>query len=112
MNVGDICGALFLFVSVCFLVDSSSGNSRLLRGLPYVVEGLLAALLHLVDTASEEGRQQLPAYRVGQRNGRGREKFNFSPPFEEWYFSTLSSTVSKSGKIFHHLCRRLLSFSP
>lgn len=39
-------------------------NARLLLGLPYVVEGLLAALLDLVNTASEEGRRQLPAYRV------------------------------------------------
>ncbi|CAN0125075.1 unnamed protein product, partial [Ectocarpus sp. 12 AP-2014] len=42
-----------------------SGNARLLRGLPYVVEGLLAALLVLVDAGSEEGRSQLAAYRKG-----------------------------------------------
>ncbi|CAM9462903.1 unnamed protein product, partial [Ectocarpus fasciculatus] len=42
-----------------------TGNARLLRGLPYVVEGLLAALLVLVDAGSEEGRSQLAAYRKG-----------------------------------------------
>ncbi|CAM9255832.1 unnamed protein product [Scytosiphon promiscuus] len=44
---------------------ASGKNTRLLMGLPYVVEGLLAALLDLVNTASEEGRRQLPAYRKG-----------------------------------------------
>lgn len=32
--------------------------------LQYVVESLLGALLHLVDAHSDEGRSQLPAYRV------------------------------------------------
>ncbi|CAM9536402.1 unnamed protein product [Pylaiella littoralis] len=44
---------------------AASGNARLLRGLPYVVEGLLAALLDLIDADSFEGRQQLAVYRKG-----------------------------------------------
>lgn len=35
-----------------------------------MVEGLLAALLDLVDAGSEEGRGQLPVYRVSQRWAR------------------------------------------
>lgn len=46
------------------MLRAASGNARLLRGLPYVVEGLLAALLDLIDADSFEGRQQLAVYRV------------------------------------------------
>lgn len=41
-----------------------NADGRFVRGLQYVVEGLLAAFLHLVDTRSEEGRSQLPTYGV------------------------------------------------
>lgn len=59
------CVVCFLLFGVCaFLAERVDGNSRLLRGLQYVMEGLLAALLNLVDAGSEEGRRQLPAYRV------------------------------------------------
>eukprot|EP00903_Cladosiphon_okamuranus_P015217 g14064.t2 len=44
---------------------ASVTNTGLLRGLPYVVEGLLATLLDLVDAGSEEGRRQLAVYRRG-----------------------------------------------
>lgn len=44
--------------------SAAGGEERRLRGLPYVVEGLLAALLELVNPTLEEGRRQLPAYRV------------------------------------------------
>lgn len=50
------------------LLDRAGGDGRAVRAvlLPYVVEGLLAALLYLVDTHSEEGRRQLAAYRVSR----------------------------------------------
>lgn len=54
------------------------GNSRLLRGLQYVMEGLLAALLDLVDDDSDEGRRQLPAYRVRRaKSSVVRERTSF-----------------------------------
>lgn len=50
------------------------GEGRAARALllPYVVEGLLAALLHLVDPCSEDGQRQISAYRV-----RGCHNINF-----------------------------------
>lgn len=51
-------------------MDRVGGDGRAVRALllPYVVEGLLAALLHLVDPYSEDGRRQLPTYRVRTRS--------------------------------------------
>lgn len=68
------CVVCFFCVVCCLryalLGKRAGGNSRLLRGLQYVVEGLLAALLNLVDASSEEGRRQLPAYRVREQGRR------------------------------------------
>lgn len=61
---GDVFLANILSHPYCR--SSNGDNRRLVQGvlLAYVVESLLAALLHLVDSTSEDGRRQLPAYRV------------------------------------------------
>ena len=46
----------------------AEADDRFVRGLQYVIEGLLAVLLHLVNTGSEEGRSQLSAYGVSTKS--------------------------------------------
>ncbi|CAM9538956.1 unnamed protein product [Ascophyllum nodosum] len=52
------------FFAIFFRLRAEA-DDRFVRGLQYVIEGLLAVLLHLVNTGSEEGRSQLSAYGKG-----------------------------------------------